>query len=103
MRHKKTAKEKYIELFCRDKRIRKREVAYISREVHEVLSNIALIFKSEHYTTLSSLVDTILIQHVRTHQKLFIDLQKEYEEAHSRLPIHFKTNTDLEEDPNEAD
>lgn len=73
-------KEEYISLFCIERRIRDREVIYVSKEVHKRLKDIAFVFKFDHYTTLSSLADAILMHHTECHKDLINRLQKEFNE-----------------------
>lgn len=80
MKQKKISKEKYTALFCHDKRIRSREVIYVSPEVHRKLKIIASLFQSEYFTTLSSLADSILEHHIKTHRGLLNELRAEADE-----------------------
>lgn len=79
MNSKNISKEQYTETFCKDKRIRNRQVLYVSSEIHEELRKVASIFRKEHITT-SSLVDTILEHHLETHKNLLNSLYKERQE-----------------------
>ncbi len=79
MNSKNISKEQYTETFCKDKRIRNRQVLYVSSEIHEEIRKTAFIFRKEHITT-SSLVDTILEHHLETHKDLLNTLYQERQE-----------------------
>lgn len=98
MKKENISKEKYIETFCRDKRIRDRQVIYVSREVHERISKVADLF-SEQYVTVSSLADTILAHHIETHRQMFEALRQKEHEEFRQWPK--KRNTDSENEERE--
>ena len=79
MNSKNISREQYTETFCKDKRIRNRQVLYVSSEIHEEIRKVASIFRKEHITT-SSLVDTILEHHLETHKDLLNSLYQERQE-----------------------
>ena len=62
--------EEYIENYCLEKRIRGRCAVYISPQTHLNLKITARLFNSEHYTTTSSLADSIISRHFETHKEL---------------------------------
>lgn len=103
MKHKKISKEKYIALFCRDKRIRGRSAIYVSPEVHRRLKRIAALFRFEHYTSLSSLADRILVHHIETYGELLTQLKEEADNRFLNDSGCSKNNEDLIEDPEESD
>lgn len=76
MKTKHISREKYIETFCRDKRIRERQVLYVSVEVHNRIRRAAHLFEQYH-VTVSSLIDTILSHHLETYREIFEELNKE--------------------------
>lgn len=79
MNSKNISKEQYTETFCKDKRIRNRQVLYVSSEIHEEIRKAAYIFRKEHITT-ASLVDTILEHHLEIHKDLLNSLYQERQE-----------------------
>ena len=74
MKRKKNQKrvsiQEYIEIYCREKRIRGRFAVYVSPETHENLKKIARLFYCEHHTTTSSLADTIISRHIETYRDI---------------------------------
>lgn len=76
MKTKHISREKYIETFCRDKRIRERQVLYVSVEVHNRIRKVAYLFEQYH-VTVASLIDTILTQHLETYEQIFEELNRE--------------------------
>ena len=50
--------EEYKELFCKEKRIRRRMVLYVDIQTHDLLKNVVRAFR-ENYVTISSMVDAI--------------------------------------------
>lgn len=103
MKHKKISKEKYIALFCRDKRIRGRNAIYVSPEVHRRLKRIAALFRFEHYTSLSSLADRILDHHIETYGELLTQLKEDADNRFLNGSDYSTNNEDLGEDPEESD
>lgn len=103
MKHKRISKEKYIALFCRDKRIRGRSVIYVSTEVHRRLKRIAALFRFEHYTSLSSLADRILDHHIEIYGELLTLLKEEADNRFLNDSDCSMNNEDLIEDPEESD
>lgn len=103
MKHKKISKEKYIALFCRDKRIRGRNAIYVSPEVHRRLKRIAALFRFEHYISLSSLADRILGHHIETYGVLLNQLKEEADNRFLNDSDYSTNNEDLGEDPEESD
>lgn len=103
MKHKKITKEKYIALFCRDKRIRGRSAIYVSPEVHRRLKRIATLFRFEYYTSLSSLADRILDHHIETYGALLTQLKDEADNRFLNDSDCSKNNEDIIEDPEEND
>ena len=96
MKSKNISKEQYIEIFCKDKRIRNRQVLYVSSEIHEEMRKIAAIFRKEHVTT-ASLVDTILEQHLETHKDLLNSLSQERQEKFlTEFTLRHKAKEDSE-------
>jgi len=79
MNSKNISREQYTETFCKDKRIRNRQVLYVSSEIHEEIRKVASILRKEHITT-SSLVDTILEHHLEIHKDLLNSLYQERQE-----------------------
>ena len=69
--------EEYIETYCQEKRIRKRFAVYVSPQTHHNLRTVARMFASEHYTTASSLADSIISHHFEEYTEL---LNNAYEE-----------------------
>ncbi|WP_042366752.1 DUF3408 domain-containing protein [Bacteroides neonati] len=76
MKTKHISREKYIETFCRDKRIRERQVLYVSAETHNRIRRVAHLFE-QHHVTVASLIDTILIHHLETYGQIFEELNNE--------------------------
>lgn len=76
MKTKHISREKYIETFCRDKRIRERQVLYVSVEVHNRMRRVVHLFEQYH-VTLASLIDTILSHHLETYEQIFKELNDE--------------------------
>lgn len=76
MKTKQISREKYIETFCRDIRIRDRQVLYVSAETHAKMKIIANLFRDQHVTT-ASLIDTILRHHIDTYRTLLEELREE--------------------------
>ena len=72
--------EEYIENYCQEKRIRGRFAVYVSPKTHSNLISTAGLFTSKHYTTTSSLADSIISRHFEAHKKLLEDMQKKYEQ-----------------------
>jgi len=70
--------KEYIEIFCQEKRVRERYAVYVSEKTHHNLRRIAGLFASEHHTTTSSLVDSILSCHFEAYRELLNDFEKEY-------------------------
>lgn len=103
MKHKKISKEKYIALFCQDKRIRGRSAIYVSPEVHRRLKRIAALFRSEHYTSLSSLADRILCHHIGAYGILLTQLKEEADNRFLNVSGCSRKNVDLIEDPEVMD
>lgn len=100
MKQKNISKDKYIEEFCRDRRMRDRRVIYVSNNVHRKLRRIANLFKDSH-VTLSSLADAILENHINAHNVLFETLrQEDYEKFQSLWPQ--KENDDFHNKENEV-
>ncbi|MCC8145708.1 MAG: DUF3408 domain-containing protein [Bacteroidales bacterium] len=62
--------EEYVEIYCREKRIRGRSAVYISPGAHCNLRSIAQLFKCKHHTTTSSLADAIICRHIETYREL---------------------------------
>lgn len=79
MKKENMPKEQYIEIFCRDKRIRDRQVLYVSQEVHDKIRTITQLFSEQHVTT-SSLADTILAHHIETYGQMLEALRQEQRE-----------------------
>ena len=83
MRTKKKQKqvsiEEYIETYCQEKRIRERFAVYVNPETHRKLRTIARLFANEHYTTASSLADSIISRHFEAYRELLKDVHKENE------------------------
>ena len=69
--------QEYIETYCQEKRIRERFAVYISPQAHRDLKSIVRLFNSKHYTTTSSLADTIISCHVETYRDLLNDAYEE--------------------------
>lgn len=69
--------EEYIENYCQEKRIRKRFAVYVSPEMHHNLKSIARLFSNEHYTTTSSLADSIISRHFEMYRELLNNAYKE--------------------------
>ena len=88
--------EKYKELFCKEKRIRRRMVLYVDIQTHNLLKNVVRAFR-ENYVTISSMVDAILWHHLQTNQELLSRLILEDRE---RSP-YFKRQVDDESDSTE--
>lgn len=103
MKHKKISKEKYIALFCRDKRIRGRSAIYVSPEVHRRLKRISALFRFEHYTSLSSLADRILDHHIEAYGALLTQLKEEADNRFLNGSGYSTNNEDFDEDPEESD
>ena len=99
MNSKNISKEQYTETFCKDKRIRNRQVLYVSSEIHEEIRKTASIFRKEHITT-SSLVDTILEHHLETHKDLLNTL---YQERQEQFLAEFTHRHKAKEDTEGAD
>lgn len=76
MKPREISREKYIETFCRDIRIRDRQVLYVSAETHSKMKVIAHLFRDQHVTT-ASLIDTILCHHIETHKAMLEELREE--------------------------
>lgn len=76
METKHISREKYIETFCRDKRIRERQMLYVSVKVHNRIRRAAHLFEQYH-VTVASLIDTILSHHLETYREIFEELNKE--------------------------
>lgn len=96
MNSKNISKEQYSETFCKDKRIRNRQVLYVSSEIHEEIRKIASIFRKEHVTT-SSLVDTILEHHLEIHKNLLNSLYQERQEQFlEKFTLRHKANEESE-------
>ena len=76
MKIKQISREKYIETFCRDIRIRDRQVLYVSAETHAKMKIIAHLFRDQHVTT-ASLIDTILCHHIETYRPLLEEIREE--------------------------
>lgn len=74
---KQISKEDYIKAYCQEKRIRGRFAVYISPETHDNLKRIVNLFKWKHYTTTSSLADSIISDHIEVHKELLNSLHKE--------------------------
>ncbi len=83
MRTKKNQKqpsiEEYVATYCQEKRIRERYAVYVTPETHHRLRIIAGLFRSQYYTTTSSLADAILSHHFEEYRELLE--QKRQEEA----------------------
>lgn len=69
--------EQYIEIYCKEKRIRGRFAVYISPEAHRSLKRIAQLFRIKHHLTTSSLADSIISQHIEAHRELLNKVQQE--------------------------
>ncbi len=95
MKAKQISKEKYIEIFCQEKRIRERQVLYVSEEVHRRMKRVALLF-SEQHITVSSLIDAILYHHLDTHHQLLIQIRDEQAAEFMARPTynHSQLSTD---------
>lgn len=76
MKPKKISKQEYIKTFCRDIRIRDRQVLYVSTETHAKMKIIAHLFRDQHVTT-ASLIDTILRHHIETYRPLLEEVREE--------------------------
>lgn len=76
MKTKQISREKYIETFCRDIRIRDRQVLYVSVGTHAKMKIIAHLFQDQHVTT-ASLIDRILRHHIETHKAMLEELREE--------------------------
>ncbi len=76
MKQKRISKEKYIKLFCPDKRIRERMVIYVSSQIHRKMRRTAFLFREQHVST-SSLADAILSHHFSTHKDLLNQIMEE--------------------------
>lgn len=59
--------EEYIETYCQEKRIRGRFAVYIGSEAYQGLKRITQLFSNKHYTTISSLTDSIITHHLKTY------------------------------------
>jgi len=70
--------KEYIEIFCQEKRVRERYAVYVSEKTHHNLRRIAGLFASEHHTTTSSLVDSILSCHFEAYRELLKNFEDEY-------------------------
>jgi len=70
--------EEYIETYCQEKRIRERLAVYVNPKTHRNLKRVARLFASEHYTTTSSLADSIISRHFETYRELLNDAQEEH-------------------------
>lgn len=103
MRRKSLTKEEYINLYCKEKRIRHREIIYISKDIHQKLKDIAFIFKFKHYTTLSSLTDAILSYHLQIHNSLLDDIRQEFREECLRSFSSMEKDQDDNKEDNEDD
>lgn len=75
--------EEYKELFCKEKRIRKRMVLYVSVETHTKFKRLAYTFRKE-FATVTSMVDAILWHHLQTNKDLLNRLVREDEEERYR-------------------
>lgn len=93
MKTKHISREKYIETFCRDKRIRDRQVIYVSTEIHAKMKMIAELFRDHHITT-TSLIDTILCHHIETYKAMLEELR---EEQYLKFRKGFKPKEDEQE------
>ena len=62
--------EEYVEMYCQENRMRSRYAIYVSPKTHNNLIFIAKLFKSEHYTTTSSLADAIISHHIAEHRDI---------------------------------
>ena len=69
--------EEYIETYCQEKRIRERFAVYVSPKTHHNLKCIARLFASKHYTTTSSLADSIISRHFEAHKELLNNAHEE--------------------------
>ena len=76
MKSKTISKEKYIELFCKDKRIRDRQVIYVSSEVHSEIRNLVIYLRETHISS-ASLVDTILRHHLTNYKVILNQIKEE--------------------------
>lgn len=76
MKTKQISREKYIDTFCRDIRIRDRQVLYVSAETHTKMKLIAHLFRDQHVTT-ASLIDTILRHHIEAYRALLEEIREE--------------------------
>jgi len=78
-KQKQVSIEEYVETYCQEKRIRERFAVYVNQETHLKLRRIARMFASEHYTTTSSLADSIISRHFDEHRELLNNTCEEYE------------------------
>ncbi|MFR9525818.1 MAG: DUF3408 domain-containing protein [Rikenellaceae bacterium] len=81
MTTKRNSIEGYKRRYCKDQRIRDRKPIYVSREVHEKMSVAVKILKETH-TSMTSLVDSILREHIATNRDV---LNKEYDRQCNRV------------------
>ncbi len=70
MKPKKITIEQYQDRYCKDQRIRNRKTIYISKEMHKAISDVAFLFRDSH-VSVTSLVDTILREHIDGYKALF--------------------------------
>lgn len=73
MKNRKITKEQYQKLFCQEKRIRERKAVYVSGGTQDILLKIVKMFPENH-TTLSSLVEAIVLEHLKEHKDLLNEL-----------------------------
>jgi len=93
--------EEYIETYCQEKRIRERFAVYVNPETRRKLRTIARMFRSEHYTTASSLADSIISRHFEEYKELLNDA---YEENNREILAWLKDKEpDRSEEPDERD
>ena len=93
-KQKQVSIEKYIETYCREKRMRERSAVYISPETNRNLKKIAGLFASEHYTTASSLADSIISRHFEEYSEL---LNNAHKEIHNDLLKWLNSGNEKEE------
>ena len=75
MKTKKIAIEQYIETYCIDQKIRKRNPVYVSSEIHKNINKIVKLLNDSHVTAVS-LVDTILREHLNIHRDV-LNMERE--------------------------
>lgn len=85
--------EEYKELFCKEKRIRRRMVIYVGTETHSLLKRVAGAFRKD-YVTISSMADAIIWNHLQTNRD---PLERLVLEDDARSPF-FKRRMDDETD-----